>query len=89
MKRALYDGDSLIDPLTLLHKLSQLISGLLYNHLQILVTHWMKGVYRGTHSGGWIHDLRSRHNITSTARLEHKMRFLTETSLHHRGRCSV
>ena len=62
----------MIDLLTLLHKLSQLISNLLYNYLQILVAHGMKGAYRRIHSGGWSHDLRNRHNITSNACLRHK-----------------
>jgi hypothetical protein len=33
-------------------KLSQLIYSPLYNHLQFLVAHWLKGVCRGIHSGG-------------------------------------
>jgi hypothetical protein len=44
-------------------KLSQLISDLLQNYLQILIAHRVKGAYRNIHSGGWGYDIRRRLDI--------------------------
>jgi|SRR5215467_40033 len=80
MNGALYDGDSFSNLLTLLCKLSQLILGPLYDHLQVLVTYCLRGACRVIHRGGRAHDIRNCHTITSNATLGTKgAHFLDET----------
>ena len=70
MNGALYDGDPFSNLLTLLCKLSQLILGPLYNHLQVLVTYCLRGTCRVIHRRGRAHHIRNCHTVTSNATLE-------------------
>ena len=80
MNGAPYNGDFFSNLLTLLCKLSQLILGLLYDHLQVLVTYCLRRACRVIHRSGRAHDIWNCHTITSNATLETKSaHFLDET----------